>query len=124
MPWDRSRYPDNWKEIRGCILERARDRCEWCGVQNHTITLSHRRDAQGALHVRSTYIVLTIAHLDATLPDGTVVSKHDKSHRHLEALAALCQACHLRYDHADHIQHAAETRRRRQIDAGQQEMPL
>jgi hypothetical protein len=65
---------------------------------------------------------LTVAHLDIVLPDGTHVSKHDKSHRHEEALASLCQRCHLNYDRADHIRHAAQTRRQRMIDAGQQQM--
>lgn len=111
MPWDRSRYPDDWDALRATVLERAGNRCEWCGAANH----SEVESAAG----RMMRVVLTIAHIDCTLPDGTIVSKHDKDHHHLEALRALCQSCHLRYDHADHVRHAAETRRRKQIEAGQ-----
>ena len=35
-PENKSRYPKNWKEIRERILIRANNRCEFCGVENHT----------------------------------------------------------------------------------------
>ena len=35
-PENKSRYPKNWKEIRKRILKRANNRCEFCGVENHT----------------------------------------------------------------------------------------
>ena len=35
-PENKSRYPKNWKEIRERILKRANNRCEFCGVENHT----------------------------------------------------------------------------------------
>lgn len=46
MPFDRSRYPDNWEEIRKKVLLRAGGHtddprvgalCEWCGVRNYSV---------------------------------------------------------------------------------------
>ena len=34
-PENKARYPKNWKEIRAKILKRAKNRCEFCGVENH-----------------------------------------------------------------------------------------
>jgi glyoxylase-like metal-dependent hydrolase (beta-lactamase superfamily II) len=48
-----------------------------------------------------TYIVLTIAHLDHT-PENCADDN----------LKALCQRCHLAYDHDHHQQNAAQTRRK------------
>jgi hypothetical protein len=58
-------------------------------------------------------VVLTVAHLGTAFPDDSPGDKHDKMDVRDENLAALCQSCHLRYDHADHIRHAKETRHRR-----------
>ena len=35
-PENRKRYPSNWKDIRNKILKRANNRCEFCGVENHS----------------------------------------------------------------------------------------
>lgn len=110
-PIDYRHYPKDWREVRARILARAGNVCEWCGAANHQ---PHP--------VTGSPVVLTIAHLDATLPDGRRVSKHDKSVTDPAALAALCQRCHLAYDRGDHVRHAAETRRRRRRDAGQVEL--
>ena len=38
MPCDYSKYPKNWKaEIRPRIQQRAGNKCEKCGVENHAI---------------------------------------------------------------------------------------
>lgn len=34
-PENKKLYPKNWKEIRAKILERADNKCEFCGVPNH-----------------------------------------------------------------------------------------
>lgn len=100
MPVDYSKYPPNWKtEIRPRILERAGNRCEFCGAENykpHPVTGSR--------------VVLTIAHLD-----------HDEENWDVEddRLAALCQRCHLRYDHRKHIEAA---RLRRDRERGQMQL--
>jgi 5-methylcytosine-specific restriction endonuclease McrA len=75
-PENKSRYPRNWKEIRGAILERAQSLCEFCSARNyepHPITRKR--------------VILTIAHLDH-IPENC-------DHANLKA---LCQRCHNRYD--------------------------
>jgi 5-methylcytosine-specific restriction endonuclease McrA len=102
MPIDYSNYPANWADISRAVREDAGWRCEFCGAihgQPHPET--------GSL------VILTVAHLD-----------HDTTHNTRDNLRALCQRCHLRYDRHLHAQHAAETRRRRKVDAGQLEMEI
>lgn len=36
-PENRGRYPANWKEIRAAILERADNKCEFCGIENYAV---------------------------------------------------------------------------------------
>ena len=89
-PENKSRYPKNWKtEIRPMILKRANNRCEFCGVENHTYRLNPKTG-------KMAYIVLTIAHMNEVIEDC-----YDGN------LKALCQSCHNRYDAA----HRAETRK-------------
>lgn len=88
-PENKARYPKNWKEIRKSILNRADNKCEFCGVENH----SYRLNEKTGKRVR---IVLTIAHLDHTPENCTP-----------ENLKALCQKCHNSYD----AKHRAETRK-------------
>ena len=82
-PENKDRYPKNWKEIRTQILERANNRCEFCGAENHTWV-----DRPAPKY--KVYVVLTIAHLN-----------HQPEDCRPENLRALCQRCHNRYD-ADH----------------------
>lgn len=86
-PENKARYPKNWKQIRLQILERANNRCEFCGIENHSI-----RNDGVSYPVR---IVLTVAHLDHT-PENCDPSN----------LRALCQRCHNRYD----AEHRKQTR--------------
>ena len=88
-PENRARYPENWKQIREEILRRADNKCEFCGVENHTLRLNPKTGKEAK-------IVLTIAHLD-----------HTPEHNHPDNLRALCQRCHNRYD----AKHRAETRK-------------
>lgn len=87
MPIDYKEYPSNWGEIRDRILLRANNKCEECGLINHSIV--DRRNG------KKTKVVLTIAHLD-----------HDKLNHNVkdERLKALCQKCHLGYDLSRHIE--------------------
>ena len=116
MPIDYSKYPLNWlTKIRHEILERADNKCEFCGVENHATILRGKRNgievyqtddgkifnAENSEYITSDYlgeiecsekakainIVLTIAHLD-----------HDTTNNDPENLKALCQRCHNRYD--------------------------
>ena len=100
MPFDRSKYPDDWEAISKRIRKRENNRCKFCGAENykpHPITGSD--------------VVLTVAHLN-----------HDVADNSDENLAALCQRCHLTYDAKLHAMHAAETRRKKQVEAGQMEL--
>ena len=125
MPWDRSKYPPDWPEIRARILERAGNRCEWegCGVPNGC---TGARDVNGNWHCeeaihclncqdgealfdgefpRLITIVLTVAHVKD--PDPMNVSDDN--------LMALCQLHHNRLDAPMRQRHAAETRRRKHL---------
>lgn len=109
-PENKKRYPKNWKEIRTKVLKRAKDKCEFCGLKNHTtgardihgefftmeqVEKGEDMDAEYHVNSKAFMIVLTIAHLDHT-PENSGMSN----------LRALCQKCHNGYD----AKHRAETR--------------
>lgn len=96
---DRSIYPDNWDQIREAILWRSTmweeegnpdsklPRCECegeCGLDHHgrCPKIHHKT-------IGTTYVVLTIAHLDH---DASLGNHEDDN------LKAMCQGCHLRFD--------------------------
>lgn len=128
-PENRARYPSNWKtEIRPAILKRAQDKCERCQAPNGQtifrftsrgiymledgemfdaetgdfLRIGRLTDEPTGEHDDFVRIVLTIAHLD-----------HKPENCDPSNLRALCQRCHLRYDHAHHMANARETRRSR-----------
>jgi hypothetical protein len=105
MPMNRQLYPRNWRKISACIrFGRAGGRCEWCGA------------AHGERHPETgSVVVLTVAHLGEPWPDGTPGDKTDKHDCRAENLAALCQACHLNFDRADHIAAARAGRQQRRL---------
>lgn len=86
-PQNKYRYPKNWNKIRERILKRANNRCEFCGVENHTYRFNPRT-------CEDTYIVLTIAHID-----------HNSENCSYDNLKVLCQRCYSRYD-AEHRKQA------------------
>lgn len=113
-PINYSKYPPNWKtEIVPRILERADNKCETCGLQNHSTIYSlkiwlrqnnngrygyrsiwfrNKEDAERHSNlgiIKSVKVVLTIAHLD-----------HDNENIQIKdsRLKTLCQSCHLQYD--------------------------
>ena len=114
MPCDYRLYAKDWKtKIRPDILERDKHCCAFCGVKNHTIIhrygkLQHEwnywpegmeSEAWSLNGLKSTKIILTIAHLD-----------HDKTNNDYDNLAALCQKCHLGIDLKHHMANARENR--------------
>ncbi|MBV9690538.1 MAG: hypothetical protein JO202_12625 [Ktedonobacteraceae bacterium] len=107
MPMDMSRYPSNWRKVSLTIRRVAGWRCEWCKIENGAPLPSGRAGK----------VVLTVAHLGTPYADGRPGNKHDKHDIRRENLAALCQACHLRYDLDELIQHARETRGRKKIES-------
>src|SRR6266487_894387 len=106
MPVDMSRYPTSWRKVSLTIRRLAEWRCEWCKIENSAPLPSGREGR----------VVLTVAHLGTPYADGRPGDKHDKHDIRRETLAALCQACHLRYDLDEHMQHARETRKRKKCE--------
>lgn len=104
-PENKARYPKDWKAISQAIRERAGGRCECegeCGL--HRTTPGPRRcvevNGEPAKWAKGK-IVLTVAHLNHTPEDVRPAN-----------LKAMCQRCHLRYDHDHHMKNAAQTRRK------------
>lgn len=111
MPFDRSKYPEDWEAVSKQIrTERSGGRCECtgeCGL--HSTNPGPRRcterNGDKAKWAKGN-VVLTVAHLDAK--DG--VCKCDPLCSNPEHLKAMCQRCHLRYDHPRHVANARRTR--------------
>lgn len=95
MPINYKKYPNAWTRIRADILKRAENRCEGCGIENHTWGW---RDGNGEFIVGADpskacfTIVLTISH-----------TNHDVNDNRPENLRALCQKCHLSHDRRDNL---------------------
>lgn len=104
-PENKGRYPKNWKAISAAIRERAGGRCEChgeCGLHRTTpgprrCVERHGEPAKWA----NGKVVLTVAHLN-----------HQPEDCRPENLKAMCQRCHLRYDHDHHQKNAYQTRRK------------
>lgn len=92
-PENRKRYPKNWKQIRQQILERAGNKCEFCGVENHSEYI-RKKDGKVCKHV------LTIAHIYDERPECVDPDN----------LKALCCFCHNRLDAPMRAKHAKATR--------------
>jgi hypothetical protein len=121
MPFDRSKYPEDWEDLRLRILCRAGERrdadgkivqeamCEICGkARNHWFrhgSQSKERYYRMRILSSDVQIVLTTMHLD-----------HDTTNNDESNLKAGCQRCHLRYDAA---QHAANAKASREAKTGQ-----
>lgn len=126
-PENKKRYPENWKQIRTEILERAKNKCEQCNAENHSrimrgtgddagtymtedaeVFCAETGDLLGRIRMcdytakKAITVVLTIAHLDHT-PENCDPSN----------LRAWCQRCHLDYDKHHHAINAAATRKSR-----------
>lgn len=124
-------YPSNWNYIRADILQRAKNKCEICQVDNGKYILRGERhgtevfqDDDGAIwrtdngnrygddyvgevtsdpNKQFVKIVLTIAHLD-----------HNPQNNCYSNLQALCQLHHLRHDIDHHRQSRRKTKLKRQ----------
>jgi hypothetical protein len=103
-PSELKRYPPDWRVISRRIKERSGGRCECEGeCALHRTTPGPRRceerHGEPAQWAKGT-VILTVAHLNHTPEDCRD-----------ENLKAMCQRCHLRYDHEHHQRNAAATRR-------------
>lgn len=92
-PENKSRYPDNWDEIRERIRERANDKCEWCGAVNYSYVNRITRELCLPDESNAIRIVCTVAHMD-----------HNPENCDDNNLAFLCQKCHNNYDAPHRIQ--------------------
>lgn len=93
-PENKARYPKDWKQIRLRVLERANNRCEMCGVENHSEYV-RKRDGKVIRHV------LTIAH----------VYDEDPANCDMNNLKALCCFCHNGLDAKMRAEHARATKK-------------
>lgn len=131
IPIDYSKYPKDWKtKIRPAILERARHKCERCGVANYAVGA---RDCDGTWHDEADIhylnsdrgwelfgewpkiikIILTVAHID----------NPDPMDCRPENLQALCQKCHINHDAKDKGERMKKANReRRDAATGQLKM--
>lgn len=104
----RENYPDDWEALSIRIRDRALWMCEGSPAYPDC------RAAQNRPHpITGSRVILTVGHLD-----------HDTTHNDPANLRAWCQRCHLTHDAKHHAKNAAITRRERQIENGQVEMPL
>jgi hypothetical protein len=102
MPFDKSKYPKDWKTISLRIRARSNGRCEChgeCGL--HHDRRCEEQNGRTAKWANGA-IVLTVAHLN-----------HDGMDCRDENLKAMCQRCHLRYDQALHQANSHLTRRKK-----------
>lgn len=105
-PENRKRYPKDWKQISQRIrFERAGGQCE------QIIDGERCKARHGERHPStSSKVVLTVAHLD-----------HRPENVDADNLRAMCQKCHLSYDHHHHQVNA---RRTRDLKRGQLSMEI
>lgn len=118
-PENAKRYPENWKELRAAVLQRAGNRCEGspaypaCNIRNgwfRNNTTGETCPPDNAALAEAwelvdrnsvSRIVLTIAHLD----------HDDLETQDISRLRAWCQKCHLTYDAKHHAMNAYRTRK-------------
>lgn len=133
MPFDRRKYPADWDAIRAEVLERAGNKCEECGIENHRVVIRgklhdqavYQGDDGGKVYdadtsevvgedyigfgdpkSRFTKIVLTISHTDHDTTNNG--EPGDRSN-----LRALCQYHHFKHDRDHHTKNSAATRKRK-----------
>lgn len=116
MPVKANKYPPDWKEVSMYILyDRAQGQCECmgeCGL--HRTNPGPRRCVERNLHLAiwaKGTVILTVAHLDR---EGDVCRCEEETGKlcsNPDHLRAMCNRCHLRYDHEKHVKNAAATRR-------------
>lgn len=119
-PENKSRYPADWNaRSRFVRFYRARNRCEWCGIENGT-SLPPKCCGEPIFDERrrclscgkpEPRVVLTAAHVHDHRPEAASLMN----------LAALCQKCHNRHDAA-----LRRTQRQERLlkEAGQMDLTL
>jgi hypothetical protein len=120
-PENRGKYPKDWPAIRARILNRAGNKCEWCGVENH---------AEGVRDAKGRFCPMTVGEADAASMDGekvvriilTIAHVHnpDPADCRDENLAALCQRCHNRHDAPMRLRNRRLAKMRNQLFGGEE----
>lgn len=105
-PWNKDKYPANWKQIVLEINQRAGNRCE--GSPAYPDCRAANKEAHP---VTGSRVVLTTAHMDGN-PENNDYGN----------LRALCQRCHLKHDIKTHIANRKKFARYRLERAGQQKI--
>lgn len=92
MPFDKRRYPPYWKQFSEWVrFDRAKNKCEKCGIENRSI------------NGRGARVVLTVAHLDNKGGVCDCFRRHRIKCSRTDHVLALCQACHLALDREAHV---------------------
>lgn len=116
MPIDYKKYPKDWKtKIRPDILNRSKNCCEFCGVENYKIILRGKwqglevyQDENGDIYNADNSILIDSYYLGEVDPEGknklikvvlTIAHiDHNIHNNDYSNLRALCQRCHNRHD--------------------------
>jgi len=107
-PENKHRYPENWKEIRAYILERAFNKCEGSPAYPDCRAVNYEPHP-----VTGSKVILTIAHLNDPIEDCSD-----------DNLKAMCQRCHLTYDLKRHKQNRITGKIQALENAGQEKLAL
>jgi hypothetical protein len=119
-PMNRANYPADWEGFsKGIRFTRAGGRCECvgeCGVP-HGVVNGERCPKKHLAIYADVACILTVAHLNARGGPCRCEPRCAKP----EHVKAMCQGCHLRYDHERHQLNASNTRDKKR---GQLRLPL
>lgn len=108
MPMNIRDYHPDWRNISRQIREQAGWQCEG------TPRYPDCRAANNIAHPETgSRVVLTVAHMD-----------HDKTNNDPANLRALCQRCHLDWDHDHHMANGRRTRWLRKLGGQTEPLPL
>lgn len=103
MPFDRTLYPQDWPAISRRIRDRSGGRCEGPIGRDRTDDAARCTARDRLPHPRTgSRVILTVAH-----------QNHQPMDCSPQNLWAVCQACHLAHDRANHVRVARENRRRK-----------
>lgn len=108
MPMNPADYHPDWKNISRQIRQQASWHCEGTPhFPNCHALAGDKHPDTGSI------VVLTVAHMD-----------HDKTNNDPANLRALCQRCHLDWDHDHHMANARRTHWKKKLGGQTAELPF